>query len=256
MKFKLLLSYEGSQFKGWQKQKHQRTVQGELEQALTDFFKEKISLVGAGRTDAGAHAFGQVAHFEHPSLKTVPDQLLQACNHLSPKDISVRGAWLVPPRFHARFSAIKKSYRYYILNSAVAPALGRNLVWWRPYSINLKQLQKMGQALVGKQDFKSFQNQGSPVKTTVKTIYSANWFLVNEHVYCFEITGTGFLKQMVRNLVGAQIKFMDKKNPVELMRGLLEEKKRSPVYTTSPSHGLYLTQVFYSQELDRSSKKL
>ena len=256
MKIRLLLSYQGTHFYGWQKQKKQRTVQGDMEKALSNLFQKSLSLVGSGRTDAGVHALGQNAHFElsENSLKKI--NLIKALNHLSPEDVSVLGAWKVPPDFHARFSARRKSYLFLILNSPQAPALFRDFVWWLPQNLSLQKLQKMSQVFLGKQDFKSFQSSGSEVQNTTKHIYRSQWTKVSPSLYSYEITGSGFLKQMVRNIVGSQIALLKHKNPEKALKNILQSRNRRKAFPAAPGKGLFLKKVFYPTALDRNSFSL
>ena len=249
MKIKLLISYQGTHFYGWQKQKNERTIQEELEKALFQLFQTSISVVGSGRTDTGVHALGQVAHFEIPKWKNIP--LLKALNHLTPQDICIIKAWRAPEEFHARFSAIKKTYSFLLSTTPFPQALAREFVWWTSQKIQLKKLQQQAKKVVGTQDFTSFQSSGSEVKTTVKTIYSAQWKQIQPHLYQFDITGSGFLKQMVRNLVGTQLDLLKEPFPEKKLQYILEKKDRKLAYSTAPGQGLFLNEVFYPKTLDK-----
>ncbi len=251
MKIRLLLSYKGTHFLGWQKQKNQRTIQGELEKSLKEIFKKPISIIGSGRTDTGVHAIGQQAHFEinEGDLKKI--NLFQALNHLVPNDISILKVWKAPEDFHARFSAQKKIYQFFIFVSPMPPALFREYVWWIKRPICLKTLQKIAKRFKGTQDFKSFQNSGSDVENTVKTIYSSCWVKMSSNMYSYEIKGSGFLKQMVRNIVGTQIDLLRGDNPEVKLQDILKSRNRVRALGTAPSQGLYLKEVFYSSALDR-----
>ncbi|MCY4321296.1 MAG: tRNA pseudouridine(38-40) synthase TruA [Bdellovibrionaceae bacterium] len=255
MKIRLLLSYKGTHFFGWQKQSRQRTVQGEIEKILFQLFKRKISLVGSGRTDAGAHALGQTAHFElEEGLKNI--DLKKALNSLLPFDISVLDCWKAPLEFHARFSAKKKSYRYFIFTGDSPPALFRDLVWWKKGDLDLEKLNKMSQELIGTKDFKSFQSAGSDVKNTVRTIYESRWIKMSNSLYCYKITGSGFLKQMVRNLVGTYIGLLKEKRANQKLKQILKALDRRKALSLVPSQGLYLKKVFYSSSLDKICYKI
>lgn len=256
MKIRLLLSYKGSQFFGWQKQKQQRTVQGELEKVLFPLFKTKISVVGSGRTDTGVHALGQNAHIEleQNQWKNIP--LKSALNQSLPKDISVLDIWKAPEEFHARFSAKKKSYFYLIWTGDTSPVLFQDLVWWKKEDLDLEKLQNLAQHILGTKDFKSFQNSGSSVKDTVRKIYQSQWKRLSPCLYSYQITGSGFLKQMVRNLVGTYIDLMKEKQAEKKLIHILEQRDRRKALRTAPGQGLYLKKVFYPPSLDRSFIKL
>lgn len=256
MKIRLLLSYKGSRFFGWQKQRNKRTVQAEIEQVLFRLFKKKISVVGSGRTDTGVHALGQTAHFEleNNSLKNIPLKITM--NHLLPEDISVLASWIAPEEFHARFSAKKKSYLYLIWTGDSPPVLFRDLVLWRRGDFPLEKLQKMSELILGTKDFKSFQSSGSHVKDTVRSIYQSQWTKLSPSLYCYKIIGSGFLKQMVRNLVGTYIDLLKNKNPEKQLKSILASLDRKSALGTAPGQGLYLRKVFYPSSLDRRSTSL
>ncbi len=256
MKIRLLLSYKGSRFFGWQKQKGQRTVQGEIETALFQLFKKDIPIVGAGRTDTGVHALGQTAHLEveDKALKRMP--LQAALNHFLPEDISVLGCWKAPEEFHARFSAKKKSYWYFIWTGDSPPALFNDLVWWKKGGLQLEKLQKMSKVIVGVKDFKSFQSAGSSVKNAVRRVYQSQWTKISPFFYCYKITGSGFLKQMVRNLMGAYIDLLKDKAPEKKLQIILEQRDRRAALGTAPGQGLYLKKIFYPPSLDKASSRL
>ena len=256
MKIRLLLAYKGTHFFGWQKQSRHRTVQGEIEKTLSQLFKKKINLVGSGRTDTGVHALGQTAHFELDEIDLKNIVLKKALNSLLPKDISVLDCWKAPLDFHARFNAKKKSYLYFIFTGDSPPVLFRDLVWWKKEDLDLKKLQKMSQLVLGTQDFKSFQSSGSEVKSTVRTIYQSRWTQISPSFYCYQVTGSGFLKQMVRNLMGTYIDLLKEQRGEQELRRILKALDRRQALNTAPGQGLYLKKVFYSQTLDKACYKI
>jgi len=251
VKIRLLLSYKGTDFFGWQKQKNQRTVQGEIEKSLNKLFNKSISVVGSGRTDAGVHALGQEAHFEINEKDLQKIDLFQALNHLLANDISVLDVWEAPKDFHARFSAQKKTYQYFIFHSASPPALFQDYVWWIKWPIHFVQLKSLAKVFKGTKDFKSFQSAGSDVKETLKTIYTSRWMQLSSNLYAYEITGSGFLKQMVRNIVGTQIDILKKPDSKAKLYDILASKDRRQALSAAPPQGLYLKEVFYPSALDR-----
>ena len=227
-----------------------------MEKALSRLFQKSLTVVGSGRTDTGVHALGQTAHFEIPSSSWKSLDIVAALNHLTPVDISLYGAWKAPKEFHARFSAQKKTYSFFISTTSSSPALGRNFVHWFPHDLDLGKLQKMAQILVGTKDFKSFQTSGSSTDQTIKTIYSAKWMKIAPFLYRFDITGDGFLRQMVRNLMGTQLALLKEKTPEKLMKDILKSQNRKTAFAPAPGRGLYLRQVFYPPEMDKKCSRL
>lgn len=251
---RLLLSYEGSLFQGWQKQAHtSNTIQNHIEKALSQIASRPISAVGAGRTDAGAHALGQTAHCD---LLKIPDRLAGRINTLTPRSISCHKAWLAPAQFHAKTSAAGRVYTYIIFNTPTPSALKHSQGLWHPRPIHLDRLQAMAQEITGEKNFKSFQNSGTPVSSTVRTVFSARWFWAKPHVLAFQISANSFLKQMVRNLVGAQLKWMYLSNPVQKLQSAIQLKDRKQAPPTAPAHGLFLHRVIYPLSLDKKCQKL
>ena len=256
MKIRVLLSYEGTHFAGWQRQKHKRTVQGELEKALSELFQAQIPVFASGRTDQGVHALGQVAHFEISHLKLKKINLLKALNHLTGPDISLMGAWRAPKTFHARFSVEKKTYLFLISTQKSPPALGRNLLWWQPSGISIETLNEMSKILLGTQDFKSFMNTGSEISNTIRTIYEARWEEWNQGLKCFTITGSGFLRQMIRNLVGTQVALSKEPEAKKNLRHILESRNRRNSFAPAASKELYLKEIVYPPNLEKQCLKL
>lgn len=255
-KIKLFISYDGTDFAGWQRQKGgQTTIQETLEKALSRLFDEEIKVVGSGRTDAGVHAVGQVAHF---LTSKNPDRyrLLQAINSLTPSSIAVKEAWAAPEDFHARASATHKVYRYFIHNSPVPTALRARFTTWIRPPLEAEKLNAYARFLVKKQDFKSFQSSGTEVASTVREIYSAEWKWVGPHLLEFTVVGDGFLKQMVRNIVGTQLDLFQNEQPPEEMGRILAATDRREAKTTAPPQGLHLWSVHYPRSLDNKCRKI
>lgn len=256
MRLRLLLSYDGTPFKGWQKQKTtSHTVQYWVEKALHTVFKQKISVVGAGRTDAGVHALAQTAHFD-VSAKSVPSSLTASLNALTPPAVSCHQIWKAPPDFHAQRSAQKRIYTYLIFNTKTPSALRRNYSYWYPYPVFYENLQKMSQCLAGRRDFKSFQNSGSSSQNTCKFIYRARWFWLKPWILAFQITGNSFLKQMVRNLVGTQLGLMKEKDCTQKFQYILKARDRKKALKTIPAQGLFLHRIYYPLQLDKKCQKI
>lgn len=251
---RLLISYDGTDFCGWQKQNHslKPSIQETLEEGLAKIFKEPIRCVASGRTDAGVHALGQVVHFDAPR-DPQGIHLGKALRALLPPSIVVLNFAKVDGAFHSLLSAEAKTYRYVISTKATSPVFMERFCHWYPHRFDMKKLNELARALEGTHDFKSFQSVGTPVPTTIRTIYKACWKKVGPHLYHFEVKGTGFLKQMVRNIVGTQLYFMQKGRSVEDLIQLLKERDRTQAAYTAPAKGLYLVKVFYGP-LHRNAK--
>ncbi len=253
---RLLLSYDGTDFQGWQKQPGLVTVQTTVEAVLSQIYNEPIKIIGSGRTDAGTHAVGQVAHFIPPKVITTEPRLMRALNAMLPPSVVVKGAWEAPPEFHARKSAFRKTYIYRIWNHEVRSALWRDRALWVQHPLNMKFLNLLARHLVGRKDFKSFQTQGTPVKTTIRRIDNCSWEAPAKGLVEFRIRGNGFLKQMVRNLVGTLLHL--ERNQMELtdLLNIFEARDRQAAKTTAPAYGLYLYGVEYPADLDNKCRKL
>lgn len=254
-RFRLLISYKGLKYYGWQKQKDLSTIQSQIEDALKKVFRKEVPVIGAGRTDIGAHAFGQSAHFD---LSFSPSFCIQKALNafLIPKDICIRQVWKVPNDFHALRSATKKYYIYFILNRKSPCVFRKGQMHWYPYPLKMDQLQAISQRIQGRHDFKSFQNSGTPVKSTIRTITLARWQQPKKSVLAFHIQGEGFLKQMIRNLIGTQLALSREKEPIKKWDEILLAKNRKAAYETAPASGLYLYKVSYPIELDRKCQKI
>lgn len=240
---KLILTYDGTDFFGWQIQPGRRTVQGELKKAIHTMTGEDTNIIGAGRTDAGAHAIGQVANFETNS-KIPACAFQRGLNSLLPDDIVVLGCQEVPPDFHARYSAKKKAYRYIVLNRPLPDPLKRNYVWHVKNPLDIKAMNESCRRIIGEHDFSSFMASGSNVKTTCRTVYRASWKREGE-LHIFEIEANGFLRHMVRNIVGTIVCVgLRKIRPAEIDT-ILAKKDRSAAASTAPAQGLYLISVTY-----------
>lgn len=256
MRLRLLLSYDGTSFKGWQKQKTTpHTVQHFLETALRTVFKQKISVVGAGRTDAGVHALAQTAHCD-VAAESIPSSLIASVNALTPPTISCHQIWKAPSDFHAQRSAQKRTYTYLIFNTKTPSALKRNYSYWYPRPVFYENLQKMSQCLAGEHDFKSFQNSGNAPQNTCKIIYQAGWYWIKPQVLAFQISGNSFLKQMVRNLVGTQLGLMKEKDGVQRFQSILNARDRKEALETIPARGLFLHHIYYPLSLDKKCQKI
>lgn len=254
-KIKLLLSYDGTPYQGWQKQPGAPTVQGTVEAALTQIYNEPIRIMGSGRTDTGVHAVGQVAHFTASKILSSEAKLVRGLNALLPDTIVAKAAWVAPEEFHSLHSCVRKTYIYKIWNQEVRSALWYNRAFWNPYPIDLDRLNRLSRVVVGTQDFKSFQSAGTPVKTTVRTVDLCEWTRKG-HMLELRIRGNGFLKQMVRNLVGTLLYLERHKSDLTDLYDIFEAHDRQAAKATAAAKGLYLYRVEYPPSLDNKCRKL
>ncbi len=242
--FKLILEYDGTAYHGWQKQKSERTVQGELEKALSAMTRQKIIVNGSGRTDAGVHALGQVASF-HCDTRLSPENFQQGVNSLLDDDIVVRDCCLAPPDFHARYSALAKTYRYQILNRRTPSAIYRNYAWFLRKPLDINAMRQALPPITGEHDFAAFEGAGSPRSTTIREVTQITLEEKPEGFLCLEITANGFLRYMVRNIVGTLADIGSGKRAPEEMKQILAGRDRSLASPTAPPHGLFLITVKY-----------
>lgn len=254
-KVRLTIEYDGTHYFGWQFQGADKpTVQHVLEDALAKLFCEKINLYTAGRTDKGVHAVNQIAHFETSKDPSVYNLVYAFQGHLPP-DIVVKKAELVSSDFHAQWDAVSKNYTYRIYNSPLPSALYARRALWIRKPLNLDRLNYAAQYLVGTHDFNCFRSEGTPVPTTVRTINSAKFIKSGDFVE-FHINGSGFLKQMVRNIVGTLLQIELNGRDPDSIPELIASRDRKRAGPTVEPQGLYLERVFYPPELDKSAKPL
>ena len=229
---KLTIEYDGKEFNGWQKQPNKLNIQGTIENAIKEITSEDIELNASGRTDAGVHAFGQVANFKTNS--TIPvEKIPIALNTKLKKSIRIVNAEEVDERFHSRLSCKRKTYRYVISQGACESAIYRNLETYIP------------KYLEGEHDFKSFRASGTSSKSSVRTIYKADVYKAdNRHIY-IELTGNGFLYNMVRIIAGTLVEVGLKKIEPSEIKNIIEQKDRTKAGKTLPARGLYLMKVEY-----------
>jgi tRNA pseudouridine38-40 synthase len=258
---KFIVSYDGTDFCGWQKQREHAcaspkpSIQETIEQGLVKIFNEPIRLFASGRTDSGVHAQAQVCHFD-TSRTSLPKDLSWALRSKLPASIVIKKAWVAPEDFHATLSAVRKTYRYWIWNSPTPTAMLARYSYWIRQPLDLEYLQSVADKLVGNQDFKSFQSVGTSVKHTVREVYSARWTQKKGSLIQFEVTGSGFLKQMVRNLVGTQVDLFLRQQSPEKIQEILAAQDRRVAGPTSPPQGLFLWKVYYPKELDNRCRQI
>ena len=250
---KLTISYDGTRFVGWQRQAEGVSIQGLLEEALARFEGAPIAIHGAGRTDAGVHALGQVASVRLTSAHPT-DVVVRGLNACLPQDVRVIGVQEVSANFHARFSARSKTYRYLLHNAPMSSPFDRAFVWHVPESLDLNNMQTAAAALVGTHDFAAFRSAGSGTTETVRTITRSElaadtvsgWDDTSRGtLLAYEVSGDGFLRHMARAIVGTLVEIGRGRRPAASMAALLASGSRAEAGATAPPQGLFLVRVEY-----------
>ena len=253
--FKLTLAYDGAAYVGWQRQQNGPSVQGAIETALEPLAGDaSVSLVGAGRTDAGVHALGQVASV---TMRTSvdADALARALNATLPSDVRVLASSPAADTFHARFDATAKRYRYRLLHGQVVTPFERRFAWSVPTLTAPAHLEALAQPLVGTHDFTAFQAVGSDVQTTVRELHAitggrgaagASASHPTAELTTIDIHGAGFLRHMVRIIVGTLVDIATERLPPDAILRALDHPERDAAGRTAPPHGLFLMRVEYN----------
>lgn len=243
MKIALGLEYCGGGYSGWQRQSHSRSVQECVEQAISQVADHEVETICAGRTDAGVHAAKQVIHFETSSERP-PIAWVRGANSHLPNGISVLWAQTVEEGFHARFSAVSRSYRYYILQQLTRPAILNGRVAWQSRPLHLENMRTAATCLLGEHDFTCFRAAGCQAKSARRMISELKLFRANACVV-LHITANAFLYRMVRNIAGTLMDIGIGKHPPERCREALEARDRALAGATAPASGLYLYDIIY-----------
>jgi len=258
----LTIEYDGTEFCGWQKQPGKRSVQGELERALSIVCKQPIPINGTSRTDAGVHAYGQQASFQ-ADLGIPTDRIALAVNPILAAeapgkggknlrmagDILIKDAKEMPLDFHARFNAVGKKYIFKIKNSKDLDVFGRNYQYQVTSFLDIEEMRKAAAFIAGTHDFKCFQSTGGKkLETTVRTIYSIKLLEKEDGILLIEVTGDGFLYNMVRIITGTLVEVGTGKLAADRIPIIIESKNRSMAGHTAPPQGLYLAEVYYRKE--------
>ncbi|HEY6840463.1 MAG TPA: tRNA pseudouridine(38-40) synthase TruA [Chthoniobacterales bacterium] len=246
-RLKLTVAYDGRPFSGWQSQPNQNSIQDHLQRAFFQIVAAPVKLHGAGRTDSGVHALGQVAHVDVPLRKMSPSTWMAAVNaHLSP-EIRVIRCQLATPGFHSQYSAAGKVYRYRIWNAPVFHPLEVGRSWHIPYNLDFDMLRAAADQLIGTHDFASFAaNRGKAAVTTTRTIHQIRLHRRKELVV-LEFEGSGFLYRMVRMLTGTIIRVAARRADIHWIAELLAARGKIKTNCTAPSAGLYLVRVKYGR---------
>lgn len=240
---KLLIEYDGTRYSGWQRQKNAPSIQAEIEAALAKVVQERVTLYGAGRTDAGVHALGQVANFSTAS-SLAPQSIQKGCNSIVPADIRILEACEVPAGFHARHDAILRWYRYQIMNRPEGPALLRHYYAHVPYRLDIEQMEEAARILRGRHNFAAFRGQQCTARRTVLTLEKLE-IQRQENILHIELTCRSFLYNMARIIVGTLIAVGRKKISLDAVKRMLDTQKRHRLVSTVPPHGLILMGVDY-----------
>jgi tRNA pseudouridine38-40 synthase len=244
--YRLHLSYRGTAYAGWQRQENAFTVQQAVEEALERLWGQPVRIVGASRTDAGVHARGQVAHLELP--RPFPERgLVHGTNHHLPGDVRVMAAAAMPGGFHARKHALGKEYVYRLSRAPVLSPLDALFVAPVPATADLERMARATASLAGRHDFSAFALAGGSHKQPFRRIFSARWEEEGEEMR-LRVVGEGFLRGMVRALVGTLVEVGTGKRAPESFAALLAGRPRSEAGPTAPAHGLVLERVLYPSE--------
>ena len=258
--FKITIAYDGTDYVGWQRQANGVSIQALIEDALRELDGRAVAVAGAGRTDSGVHALGQVAAFtiERP---LTPDAVARGLNALLPHAIRVMSAEDVPPAFHPRFDARSKTYRYRIWNGEVVSPFERRYAWHVTGTLDVGAMAEAARAIEGRHDFAAFQAVGSDVATTERDVTSSLVVRQAHHernplslvlslskdepLIVYEVTGNGFLRHMVRTIVGTLVEVGRGRRPVEWMAEVVASCDRARAGPTAPAAGLFLVRVAY-----------
>ena len=242
--YRITIAYDGTDFVGWQRQASGTSIQGLIEDALFPFEDRPVTVTGAGRTDAGAHAQGQVAAFAL-ERGSDPATLVRAINARLPAAVRVLDAVESPQTFHPRFDAASKTYRYTIWTGAVVSPFTHRYVWHYPGPLDLDAMNTAAAVLVGEHDYASFEATGGDVESTVRVMHESVVAGERNESVIYTVSGNGFLRHMVRAVVGTLVEIGRKRRPLEWMREVLDARDRSQAGPTAPSSGLCLMRVTY-----------
>lgn len=241
---KLTIEYDGKDYNGWQKQPSHLNIQGEIERAIYEVTRQEVELIGSGRTDAGVHAFEQVANFKIDSDFPI-EKMATAINSQLKASIRIVKAEEVPLEFHSRYHCHQKTYGYFIDNSEQGTAIYRNITYHISKPLNVEAMQKAVNYLVGEHDFSSFKSSGTSSKSSVRTIYNAQIVKEQQRV-AIMLTGNGFLYNMVRIISGTLVEVGLGNIKAEEVKNILEAKDRQKAGKTLPAKGLFLIKVDYN----------
>jgi len=242
--FKMVVEYDGSAYRGWQRQKNGVSIQQVLEEAIKKITGQKVSVIGSGRTDAGVHALNQVASFRC-ATKLPVNNIYRGMNSVLPEDIVVKEMEEVPFEFHAQRDVKSKIYVYKICNQKLRPALGRNYSWFVRFDLDLAKMRQAAKYLIGTHDFSCFCATGTDVLDRVRTLKKIEIKNGQEGNIEIIVEAKGFLKYMVRNIIGTLVEVGRGKREPEEMKRIIDSRDRKIAGATAPAHGLFLMEVKY-----------
>lgn len=242
--FKIVLTYDGSRYKGWQRLKNtDNTIQGKLESVLCRMLDTEVEVIGSGRTDAGVHALGQVANF-HADTELSCGQILQYLRKYLPEDIGVCSVEEADPRFHSRLSAVRKTYEYRIWNSEEPCVFQRRQMWVLPEALNVPAMREAAKLLCGTHDFLAFCSNKHLKKSSVRTVERFE-ILQEGNTLLFSVTGDGFLYNMVRIMVGTLVEIGLGQREADSICEVFASRRRENAGAMAPAQGVYLMEVEY-----------
>jgi tRNA pseudouridine38-40 synthase len=241
---RLVIEYDGAQYFGWQRQNGHRSIQQTLEEKIRLITKEEVTVIGSGRTDSGVHAINQIAHFKMGG--DINDaNLLRALNSVLPDDIVIKQLEEVHPSFHARFDVKSKKYIYQIWNGQTSMAINRHYYWYVRKELDLKNMRRAATYIEGTHDFSAFCGAGSKVKDYIRTVLDVQIVREEQYKIVIIIAANGFLRHMVRNIVGTLVDVGKGKILPEAFKTILDSQDRKQAGMTAPAHGLFLVEVNY-----------
>lgn len=249
VKLKLIIAFDGKNYAGWQFQTTGVSVQQKVEEVLAHYFPSKPQALSSSRTDAGVHALGMVAHVEIPKaeLKMAPRKLRLAMNARLPEDIRVVSVSHQPSKFHARYDAVAKQYRYFVWNHSAMNPLIRHSAWQVPVALDMARMRSAARLILGRHDFCSFAaTHSQKPNSTIRVVRRCD-IQKKGALLTFIIEADGFLYKMCRGIVGTLVQIGAGKHTVEEIRQMLAAKKRAAAGMNAPAHGLVLWKVFYSR---------
>ena len=246
-RYKINIEYDGTDLIGWQENRQGPSVQSLLQDAIFNFCGEKVTVFAAGRTDAGVHAINMVAHFDLEKEQN-PETVMRAINfYLVDKPVAVLNCEKVSDDFHARFSCVKRHYKYVVLNRSAPVVLEKNRVWWVPQKLDIEKMKVAAQKLIGKHDFTSFRSVQCQSKSPIKTLDECNITQIGDKII-FEFSARSFLHHQVRNMVGTLVEIgIGKKLDID---EIFEAKNRSAAGVNAPSSGLFFVSADYAMDVD------
>lgn len=244
-KYRVVIQYVGTRYRGWQVQSNGPTVQESIQSAIRQITGQRVSVVGSGRTDSGVHALGQVAHFR-VATRLGPPEFLRALNAILPRDIRVLRLHTAPPHFHAQRDAFRKRYDYRIFDGNVLSPFLHHRVLHVRHRLDSDAMARAAEDLVGRRDFSGFAASGTLVHSKVRTVFESR-ILRRGHYVTYRIVGDGFLQHMVRNIVGTLLEIGSGRRDVRDIPRILARGDRRLAGPTAPAQGLYLVRVWYGR---------